>query len=182
MLLFLMAVIAASGSAQAEPVYVLEYPGIAFEWLPEEMNPPLEGTLDEEAGVITSNPNSDGIEYKIYYWREELEPNSRKADWISERFRDIISPDLMPSLFIGSVWWSEGSTESEYREYSSIGLVPYINFNKINETGGVLATGRACAVFTEGYSILIYGITPAESGSDAKETIEYLIARMYLVR
>lgn len=162
-----------------EPSYVLDYPGIAFGWLPEEMIPPVEGTLTQEAGVVTGE-NTSGSIYYLYYWEEDLEDNSRKDEWLSERFEDMISPDLLPSLTLGHVRWIEGSTESPFRETSSVGLVTVMNFNRINDTGEILSIGRTFAVFTEDHSVLFYMMIPYEIYNDADEIFHKIIANMYL--
>lgn len=165
---------------QAEPMYVLEYPGIAFGWLPDEMNPPVEGTLTDEAGVITSGPNLTGAEYQLHYWKEELEPNTRKDEWLAARFRNIISPDIFPSLIISDPEWMEGSTSSPFWETSSIGLVPILNFNRITDRGEVISKGVACAIYSEDHSILFYFITPATASTDVRTGFDYIISHMYL--
>ena len=168
------------GSEQAEPVYVLEYPGIAFGWLPDEMDPPVEGSLTDEAGVLASSPNATGTEYQLHYWKEELESNTRKDEWLATRFRNIISPDIFPSLLISDPEWTEGSTTSPFWETSSIGLVPLLNFNMINDRGDVLSKGVACAIFTDDHSILFYMITPVSASTDVRTGFEYIISQMYL--
>jgi hypothetical protein len=177
LMLFSMAV---SGTELPEPVYVLEFPGLGFEFLPQEMSPPVEGSLTEEAGVITSVPGPAGIEYQLHYWKEDLEENTRKDHWLQERFNDTISPDLLPSLLVGSVEWTEGSTDASRRGTSSIGLVPVLNFNSIDSTGNMLGRGRACAVFTDGYSILFYGIAPTGSDVDMIQEMNRIISYMYV--
>ena len=144
------------------------------------MNPPVEGTLTDEAGVITSNPNETGTEYQMHYWKEDLEPNSRKDEWLSTRFRNIISPDIFPSLVISDPEWIQGSTSSSFWETCSIGLVPLLSFNRINEGGGIISKGVACAVFTEDYSILFYMITPTTASTDVRTGFENIISQMYL--
>jgi hypothetical protein len=177
----LIVTLSLTGSEQAEPVYVLESPGLAFGWLPEEINPPVEGTLTEEAGVITSSPNADGVEIQLHYWKEDLEPNTRKDEWLSERFRNIISPDILPSLLIGEIDWIEGSTSSPYWETASVGLVPVFNFNAIDGSGNVLGKGAACALFTEEHSILLYMIVPGGNSSDMRTSFDRLISQIYLM-
>ena len=169
-----------TGSEQNEPVYVLEYPGVAFGWLPEEMNPPVEGILSDEAGVITSSPNATGTEYQLHYWKEDLEPNTRKDEWLATRFRNIISPDIFPSLLISDPDWMEGSTASPFWETRSIGLVPVLNFNMINDRGEILSKGMACAFFNEDHSMLFYMITPGTATTDIKTGFDYIISHMYL--
>ncbi|MCK5117303.1 MAG: hypothetical protein KAR44_11940 [Candidatus Aegiribacteria sp.] len=167
------------GSEQAEPAYVLEYPGIAFGLLPDEMNPPVEGTLTDEAGVITSGPNETGTECQLHYWKEDIESNTRKDEWLSTRFSNIISPDIFPSLVISSPEWIEGSTSSPFWETRSIGLVPVLKFNRINSSGDIISRGMACAIFTEDHSILFYIIAPGSS-SNVEAGFENIISQMYL--
>ena len=178
--MILIAALSITGSEQAEPVYVLEYPGLAFGYLPDEMNPPVEGTLSPEGGVITSAPNSSGTEYQLHYWQEDLELNSRKDEWLSVRFRNIISPDLLPSLLISNVEWVEGSAASPYRETNSVGLVPYLNFNVVNDNFNITGRGIACAIFTEDYSILFYTITPGNATIDVKTGFDEIISQLFL--
>lgn len=169
-----------TGSEQEEPVYILEYPGIAFGWLPDEMNPPVEGTMTDEAGVITGGPNSTGTDYQLHYWKEEIEPNTRKDEWLATRFRNIISPDILSSLIISDPEWIEGSTSSPFWEARSIGLVPVLNFNMINARGTVLSKGAACAIFTENHSILFYTIQPAAASTDIRTEFDHMISQIYL--
>lgn len=178
--LLTIAAVAVTGSELPEPEYVLHRPGLAFEVLPEELVPPVEGTLTEEAGVITSGPNATGIEYRLYYWKENLEQNSRKDEWLTERFRDIISPDILPSLRMGEVNWMEGSTGSSRWESSSIGLVPAVTFNMINSSGAVMGRGRACAIFPGEYSVLLYGIAPYAADMDIVEALDEMVAGIYM--
>ncbi|MCD4776520.1 MAG: hypothetical protein K8S15_10800 [Candidatus Aegiribacteria sp.] len=169
-----------TGSEQTEPVYVLEAPGVAFGLLPEEFDPPVEGTLTDETGVIASSPNATGVEYHLHYWKENLEPDTRKADWLEARFRNIISPDILPSLLISDPEWMEGSTDSPHWETSSIGLVTVLSFNVITERGNITGKGRACAIFTEDHSILFYMITPADASTDVATGFDNVVSHMYL--
>ncbi|RKZ08164.1 hypothetical protein DRQ25_09760 [Candidatus Fermentibacteria bacterium] len=169
-----------TGSEQAEPAYVLQYPGLVFGWLPDELIPPVEGTLTDEAGVITSGPNATGTEYQLHYWKEDLESNTRKDEWLTTRFRNIISPDIFPSLVIGAPEWIEGSTSSEFWETRSIGLVPVLMFNRITDGGDIISKGMACAIFTEDHSILFYIITPTTATEDIGTEFKYMISQMYL--
>lgn len=170
-----------TGSEYSEPVYVLDFPGVGFEFLPEVMSPPMEGTIDEDAGVLTGNPNEHGVDFRLYYWREDLEENTRKDLWLSERFGDIIPPELSLTLVIGPAEWIEGSTGSERWETSSIGLVPVMNFNSIDERGNILGVGRACGFFTEDYSILFYGIGPRNGEVDVEEEFLNTVAGIFLL-
>jgi hypothetical protein len=179
--IFMIILLSIVSTENSQPAYVLEYPGLALEVLPDVMMPPVEGTLTEEAGVITSNPNADGVEYRLYYWMEDLEDNTRKDEWLSTRFRSIISPDLLPTLLIGEVEWTEGSTSSPLRETASVGLVPALSFNSIDERGNILARGRACGIFIGDYSILFYGIAPYDGEHDMVGEIDRIVSWMHTV-
>ncbi|OPL18814.1 MAG: hypothetical protein AVO35_12925 [Candidatus Aegiribacteria sp. MLS_C] len=170
-----------NGSEITEPVYSLDFPGVGFEFMPEVMSPPVEGTIEEDAGVLTGAPNQHGVDFRLYYWREDLEENTRKDQWLSEKFRDIIPPELLQTLVIGQAEWIEGSTGSSRWETSSIGLVPFLNFNSIDGEGNVLAVGRACAFFTEGYSMLFYGIGPRNGDMDVEEEFMNTVAGIFLL-
>lgn len=173
--------IALAGSDTTEPAYVLDYPGIAFGWLSEELNPPVEGTLTVEAGVIISGPNASGVEYHLYYWQEDLVSPMRKDQWLEERFRSIISPDILPYILQGTTEWTEGSLASPFRESGSLGLVPEMNFNIIVDDGTITGKGKACAIFCNGYSILFYGIEPMSSDTDVRSDLARMISLMYRV-
>ena len=167
------------GSNTMEPAYVLDYTGIAFGWLSEELNPPVEGTLTDEAGVIVSGPNASGVEYHLYYWQEDLVSHTRKDEWLEERFRSIISPDLLPQILQGEPEWTEGSLSSPFRESGSLGLVPVMNFNIITDDGTMIGKGKTCAIFCNGYSILFYGIAPMSSDADVRSDLARMISLMY---
>ncbi|MEN8208267.1 MAG: hypothetical protein ABFR50_03345 [Candidatus Fermentibacteria bacterium] len=178
--MLIIAALSITGSEQSEPVYVLDFPGIVFGWLPDEMNPPVEGTLTDEAGVIISSPNTTGTEYQLHYWKEDIEPNTRKDEWLSTRFRNIISPDIFPSLVISDPEWIEGSTSSSFWETRSIGLVPVLSFNRITDGGNIISKGAACAIFTEEHSILFYMIKPTTATEDVNAGFESIISQIYL--
>ena len=144
------------------------------------MNPPVEGTLTDEAGVITSGPNATGTEYQLHYWQEDIESNTRKDEWLSTRFNNIISPDIFPSLVISSPEWIEGSISSPFWETRSIGLVPVLKFNRINSSGDIIGRGMACAIFTEDHSLLFYIIAPGTTSTDVQTGFEHIISQMYL--
>jgi len=180
-ILMILAAVSLQASGDSEPLYVLESPGMAFGYLAEEMDPPLEGVLDEESGSITSGPNSSGIEYRLYYWRQELDPNLRRGDWLTERLASILPPDQAEMLVLGDITWAEGSMLSPYRETSSIGLMPSVNFNLVDEQGNVLGMGRATAAFRNGYSVLFYGLAPFGTLSGVREELDGMVAYMYLV-
>ncbi len=173
--------VALVSSNTTEPAYVLDYPGIAFGWLSEELNPPVEGTLTDEAGVIASGPNTSGVEYHLYYWQEDLVSNTRKDEWLEERFRSIISPDLLPQILQGTTEWTEGSMASPFREGGSLGLVLVLNFNIIRDDGTITGVGKACAIFCNDYSMLFYGIAPMSSDVDVRSDLIEMISLMYQV-
>lgn len=167
-------------STETPPAYVLEYPGVAFGTLPPEMASPVEGELTDSSGVVQSPPNSTGTEFRIYYWSEDLDPNTRKGDWLVERLRTVLPPDALPNVLLGEPDWVEGSMASPYRETSSIGLVPTVNFNLINENGTVIGVGKAAAVFRNGYSVLIYVLAPGEAMMSVRGMLDVVISEMYL--
>jgi hypothetical protein len=174
--------IAAMGTVSAEePLYILEQPGIAFGWLTAELNPPIEGSLTEEAGAIASSPTSLGVEYHIHYWEEDMGANDRAGDWLELRLRSIISPDMQDALNIGDINWREGSMMSPYREDASLGLLVSANFNVITDSGDVLAIGKAYAVFVNGYSVLMYGISPLGVTPTPGSVLDEIVAWAYLV-
>jgi len=163
-----------------EPMYVLEYPGIAFDWLTAELSPPVEGTLSEESGSVASAANTVGVEYHFHYWLEEMTGNDRHGDWLTERLQSVLPPDSQEGLQIGDLTWSEGSMKSPHRLTSSLGLVTSVNFNFITESGTVLARGKAYAVFVNGYSILLWGIAPPAVTPTTGNVLDEIISWAYL--
>ena len=93
--------VALGWSTETAPAYVLEYPGVAFGVLPAEMTSPVEGELSDSSGAVQSPPNSSGTEFRIYYWSEELDPGTRKGDWLVERLSTVLPPDVLPNLLLG---------------------------------------------------------------------------------
>ncbi len=175
-------IIAAIGAVSAEePLYILEQPGIAFGWLTAELNPPVEGFLAEEAGAVASSPTSLGAEYHIHYREEDMSAADRSGDWLEQRLHMIISPDMQDALNLGDISWSEGSMKSPFRENASLGLVVSVNFNFITESGSVIAIGKAYAVFVNGYSVLLYGISPVGVTPTPGNVLDEIIAWAYLV-
>jgi len=172
--------VALGESTETAPAYVLEYPGVAFGVLPAEMASPVEGELSDSSGAVLSPPNSSGTEIRIYYWSEELDPNTRKGDWLVERLSTMLPPDVLPNLLMGEPDWVEGSMASPYRETASIGLVPTVNFNLINENGAVTGEGKAAAMFRNGYSVLFYMLAPGESMMNVRAVLDVVISEMYL--
>lgn len=163
-----------------EPVYVLESPGIAFDWLTVELNPPVEGTLSEESGSIASSATPSGIEYHFNYWLEEMTGNDRLGDWLTERLQSVLPPDSQEGLQLGDLTWSEGSMKSPHRSTSSLGLVVSVNFNFITENGTVLSRGKAYAMFVNGYSVLLWGISPAAVTPTAGNVLDEIVSWAYL--
>ena len=168
---------AAAASVQAgEPVYVLEYPGLAFEWLPAILDPPVEGSITEEDGAIASTANSQGVEFHFHYWQEDMSADDRSGDWLEQRL-DTVLPESLPGILnMGGITWSEGSMKSSNRDHASVGLVVSVNFNFITDSGSVLAAGKAYAVFLNGYSVLLYGIAPAGVWPSAGQVLDEIVA------
>ena len=54
-----------------------------------------------------------------------------------------------------------------------------VNFNFIDETGDVLAVGKAYAVFLDGYSVLMYGIAPPGTYPTAGQVLDEIVALAY---
>lgn len=177
----LLFTVALTGSADDLPAYVLEYPGIAFGELPPEMLTPVEGTLDETSGAVQSGANATGTEYRFYYWQEDLAPDTRKADWLEERLTTMLSPDMREGLLLGAPDWMEGSMASAFRETASVGLIPTLNFNIVGDDGTILGIGKAAAVFRNGYSVLIWAVTPGGTGIDIRASLDDLLSKAYLV-
>jgi len=163
-----------------EPLYVLESPGIAFDWLTSELNPPVEGTLSEESGSIASSATSSGVEYHFDYWLEEMTGSDRIGDWLTERLQSVLPPDSQEDLQIGDLTWSEGSMKSPHRSTSSLGLVVSVNFNFITENGTVIARGKAYAIFVNDYSVLLWGISPAAVTPTAGNVLDEIVSWAYL--
>jgi len=179
-LALMLITVALGSSAEDLPAYILEYPGIAFGVFPAELDSPVEGTLDDASGEVQSAPNSTGTEYRILYWQEDLAPSTRKADWLVERLRTVMSPDMAAGLLMGTPEWVEGSMASPYRETSSVGLIPTVNFNIITDNGSVSGMGKAAAIFRNGYSVLLYAVTPGGSRIDVRTALDELLSKAYL--
>jgi hypothetical protein len=179
-LALILMTVALGWSAEDLPAYVLEYPGIAFGDLPAEMADPVEGTLDDSSGVVQSAPNSTGTEYRMLYWQEDLAPSTRKADWLVERLRTVMPPDMVDGLLFGTTEWVEGSMASPFRETSSVGLIPAVNFNIITDNGSISGMGKAAAIFRNGYSVLLYAVTPGGSRIDVRTALDDMISKAYL--
>lgn len=178
MSLIVLALLTIDAQAQTLP-YALEHPGFVFEWLPPEMTPPVEGTLDEESGVISSGASGTGVEYHIRYRREEV-PDEGRAQWLESRLRSLLPPESLPMLLLGDVTWSEGSLDCAAPGTRSIGLVISVNYNIIDDLGSVVGRGRAYGAFRGGYSLFVYCLAPFESSADAIADLERIIAGAHL--
>ncbi len=178
---FLAIILTLPQVGECEAEYVLDHPGIALGYLAPELDPPLEGTLTEESGSIISNPNPDGVEYRIYYWREDADPDMRRGDWLVERLTSTLPPDQAGQLVFGDMGWTEGSMLSPWRESASMGLMPVISFNLVGESGGIVGLGRATAAFWNGYSVLLYGLAPFGTMSGVREELDTMVGHMHLV-
>lgn len=75
----------------------------------------------------------------------------------------------------------EGSVASPQRESGSLGLMPTLNFNIVEENGAVLGAGRAAAFFRGGYSVLIYCIAPANQSAFVRDNMDAMISQMYIL-
>lgn len=158
--------------------YTLDHPGFVFEWLPSTMVPPVEGTLSEQSGEVVSSPSGDGSEYRLHYWNESI-PAQGRGEWLEQRIKSELPPEDLDMLLTSEVAWLEGSMESAERAEASVGLVLAMNFNLITEDGGIIGRGRACGVFGEGYSLLVFGIAPYEAGGTLCSGIDTIVARMH---
>lgn len=168
----------ASGG-NAVQTFTLEYPGFVFEWLPESMNPPVEGSLTEESGAVAATPSTDGFDLRMHYWRESIATEER-ADWLTGRIMSELPPEALDMLLIGEVSWLEGSMESTMRAEGSVGLVVSANFNIITESGSVRGRGRAYGVFTDEYSLLVFGLAPFETCGTIGSTVDSIVSRMHV--
>lgn len=177
--LFAGALLASVSNGADNRQYTLENPGFVFEWLPSCMQPPVEGTLSPESGVAVSNPSDDGTEFHLRYWEEEI-PTEARADWLIQRLRSELAPDVVENLLTGDVTWLEGGLESGERGSSSVGLVVALNFNIITETGNIRGHGRVYGVFRNGYSLLVFGIAPFESSSSLVESVDRIVSMLHI--
>jgi hypothetical protein len=177
---FLLVVCAlAWGSEDIQP-YTLEYPGVVFEWLPPELATPVPGTLAEESGSIASAATSDGTEFHVYYWQEDVPPGDARESWMDTRLPSVLPSGLGDHLITGDVVWMEGSQLSQYRNSRSLGLVIRMNFNVIDEEGDVLGRGRAYAAFRNGYTVMMYCLSPTDSSGQAITSLDGMVAMAHL--
>jgi hypothetical protein len=141
---------------EGEAEYELFYPGLAFEYISPAFNPPVEGELTEETGIVVSAENPDGIVYFLKYSICEELPSIERQDWLTVNLLTSFSPDERDRISTGEILWREGSLKTEHRDISSTGLVCYMDFRMLDDLGGIYGMGRAYAIFRNGYSTLFY--------------------------
>lgn len=159
--------------------YTLEYPGFVFEWLPESMTPPVEGSLTEASGAVAGSASSEGFDLRLHYWRESIAMEDR-AEWLTGRVMSELPPEALDLLLMGEVSWVEGSIESSDRTDGSVGLAVAVNFNLITENGSVRGRGRAYGVFTDEYSLLVFGLAPFENCGTIGSMVDSIVSRMHV--
>ncbi len=163
-LLILAGALASAGGSDPGLPYTLDHPGFVL--------------LSEQSGEVVSSPSGDGSEYRLHYWQESI-PAQGRGDWLEQRIRTELPPEDLDMLLTSEVAWLEGSMESEERADASVGLVLAMNFNLITENGGIIGRGRACGVFGDGYTLLVFGIAPYEAGGSLCSGIDAIVARMH---
>ena len=146
---------------QTDPAYVLEAPGIQFDFLPDGICPIIEGQLTEEAGAVAGQPNSLGITFGCYYWKSDNQIADKNL-WLEEKLSSVVPPDFMESIHLGETIWTEGSMGSEQRGTRSLGLMTELSFT-FSPPGRAMGRGRAYGVFRNGYSVLIIMYGPSEN-------------------
>jgi len=166
--------------AAADAPYTLDGPGVTFEWLPAELSEPVEGEMTATGGTVVSGPTSDGVEFSIRYWQEDIPVGEARADWISTRLSSLLPPDLGNNLLMGNVQWIEGSQATSCRSGTSMGLMPCISYNIIRDSGAILGRGRAYASFRRGYAVLVMATAPAPSAEYALGALDSMVASMHL--
>ncbi len=170
-----------TNSLPIEPSYVIEYPGIAFGWLPSELTPPAEGVISAETGTLSSLPGSHGYDYRIMYWLLEEDLDSAdKGLWLRQKLEAVLPPDALPGVVFGSMNWAEGSTAVSHLGMRSIGLTASVNFNLLSGSS-VMFCGTAYGIFRDGYAVLIYGMAPRQASPAIKEVMEFIIANAWML-
>lgn len=167
---------------EGKAIYELYYPGLAFEYISPAFNPPVEGELTEETGIVVSTENPDGIVYFLKYSLCEELPSNERPDWLTVNLLSSFSTDERDRISTGEVLWREGSLKTEHRDISSAGLVCYMDFRMLNDPGGISGKGRAYAIFRNGYSTLFYCFAPIEFSYVEIEELDEIINFMYLCR
>lgn len=170
-----------SASVQPEPVYLIEHPGIAFGWLPRELNPPVEGVMTSETGAIASLPGSQGYDFHIYYWLQREELNSfERGLWLRQKLDSVLPPDITPNVVYGAMNWVEGSSAVSHLGLRPVGLTTSVNFNMLSGNS-VLYRGCAYGIFRDGYRVLIYGMAPNDASPSIGEIMEFIIANSWMI-
>ncbi len=152
---------ALSVTLQLDPAYVLEAPGIQFNYLPEGICPIIEGQLTEEMGAVAGQPNSLGISFGCYYWKSENQIADKNL-WLEEKLSSVIPPDFMESIHLGETVWTEGSMGTELRGTRSLGLMTELSFT-FSPPSRAMGRGRAYGVFRNGYTVLLIMYGPSET-------------------
>ena len=163
-------------------VYALSHPGLGFCYLPEGLEDPVEGDLLPERGSVVGSPNPLGVDYRIDYQRTGLESPVDKEQWLGSRLENVVPPELRDRLLVAQPEWREGSMLSEHRTSRSVGLVIYIDFNIVDEGGGVQGRGRTYGVFRNGYATMVMCLAPYENWMTAFSELDSTIDRMHLTR
>jgi hypothetical protein len=167
-------------ATEESQLYTLDYPGVVFEWLPPEMASPVAGTLEVESGSVASPPSTSGTEYHFFYWQEAIPLGEGQVSWLDTRLPSVLPAGFGDNLQVGDPTWVEGSQLSQYRNGRSLGLVLRVNFNVIDEDGNVLGIGRAYSAFRNGYSVLMYCLSPAASAQQAVMSMDAIVAQAHL--
>ena len=142
------------------PLYTLEPVGIEFGYLPEEICPLIEGTMTEESGALSGQPNNLGFSFGCYYWRTET-PIPNTDLWIEEKLTSVLPPNFIASMHTSNPTWSEGSNATDTRGSLSLGLMSEISFT-FSPSGGVMGRGRAYGIFRNDYSVILVMYGPSE--------------------
>ena len=172
-----------SPETDAAGLYVLDAPGLAFEYLPGLLESPVEGEMTDERGTIESAPNTLGIEFHVVYTVADLEDPRSRENWLSNRLENQMPPDVRDVLRISGVHWREGSMLSSERMTGSVGLVAYVDYNIIEQdTGRVLGRGRAYGIFRNGYGTLVYSLSPFENSAETMAEVDSIVDHMHLTR
>lgn len=180
MILFALLLVSLVSSGPVEPMYTVEHTGLAFGWLPNELNPPAAGTLGTDSGTLASRPGSMGYDFRIHYWRHEEEMNSAaRGTWLRQKLETTLPPDISESVVYGTMTWTEGSTAVSHLGKRSIGLCTSVNFNMLSGAS-VLYRGRAYGVFRDGYAYLIYGMAPRDAFPAVGEVMDFIIANAWM--
>jgi len=169
-MIFLLAAAIIMTPEPGTPEYILEYPGIEFNYLPEYLSPLIEGILTEESGAVSGQPNAFGISFGCFYWKTD-DAVTNKDLWIREKLSSVLSPDLMEAIHPSAVTWAEGSLASGVAGSRSLGLMSEISFT-FSPAEGAMGRGRAYGIFRNGYAVLLIIYGP--SGSNPQNDLEQI--------